>query len=436
MMEPGSNATVNPAPDMPNSSALWGEARYQIIEIGSWKVLGLRVLCLKRVCQILLDIFLTIGYPWGMVILLEHFIALIFLVVLLLVKAKKWGTGLDICLTLLVLLLFMVVLRLFSLLLLQFGILSKLLNERCDRMRFLTYCLPPPRKFIRSSYKGSAVLALVIVCGIFSAMIGLASAKVSSVTNSSLSSSKTSAQALQYAETQADIVRNTAYDDLSSKAKTQIAGTHFYEEVTVGAETAYKEDIQKKDCTVNVYSGSETIPRATLTITRLTKEENQASGVPVGTVITWASLNDPNENGTWLECNGQSCTAYPDLVKVLGSYTVPDYRGVFLRGLGSVTSKHYGTVQHQSNGLGELQGDAIRDIDGQFVVDDLVGSGTYHNTSHNGVFKAIASARYNAESSDKTWTGFWLKFDAAYVVPTSNEDRPINRAVRYFIKAA
>lgn len=161
-------------------------------------------------------------------------------------------------------------------------------------------------------------------------MMGLSSAKVSSATNSSLSSSKTSAQALQYAETQAGIVRNTAYDDLSSKAKTQIAGTHFYEEVTVGAETAYKEDIKKKDCIVNVYSGNETIPRATLTITRLTKEENQASGVPVGTVITWASANNPNENGTWLECNGQSCTAYPELVKVLGTDTVPDYRGVFL----------------------------------------------------------------------------------------------------------
>lgn len=267
-------------------------------------------------------------------------------------------------------------------------------------------------------------------------MMGLASAKVSSVTNSSLSSSKTSAQALQYAETQAGIVRNTAYDDLSSKAKTQIAGTHYYEEVTVGAETAYKEDIKKKDCIVNVYSGNETIPRATLTITRLTKEENQASGVPVGTVITWASANNPNENGTWLECNGQSCTAYPELVRVLGTDTVPDYRGVFLRGLGSVTSTHYGTVQHQSNGLGELQGDAIRDIYGQFVVDDIVGSGTYHNTSHNGVFKAVASARYDVNSSDKTWSGFWLKFDAAYVVPTSNEDRPINRAVRYFIKAA
>ena len=289
----------------------------------------------------------------------------------------------------------------------------------------------PPRKFIRSSHKGSAVLALVIVCGIFSSMMGLASAKVSSVTNSSLSSSKTSAQALQYAETQADIVRNTAYDDLSSKTKTQIAGTHFYEEVTVGAETAYKEDIKKKDCTVNVYSGSETIPRATLTITRLTKEENQASGVPVGTVITWASANNPNENGTWLECNGQSCTAYPELVKVLGTDTVPDYRGVFLRGLGSVTSTHYGTVQHQSNGLGELQGDAIRNIYGDFSTLDAGGieypTGAFQFAGEKGLYNACNSSMCN---------DYLVFFNAYYVVPTANEDRPINRAVRYFIKAA
>ena len=267
-------------------------------------------------------------------------------------------------------------------------------------------------------------------------MIGLASAKVSFVTNSSLSSSKTSAQALQYAETQADIVRNTAYDDLSSKTKTQIAGTHFYEEVTVGQEAAYKEDIKKKDCIVNVYSGSETIPRATLTITRLTKEENQASGVPVGTVITWASKSNPNENGTWLECNGQSCTAYPELVRVLGSSTVPDYRGVFLRGFGSVTSTHYGTVTHQSNGLGELQGDSIRNIYGRFVVDDIIGDGGYgHEFPPNGAFKVVGSANYDARSHD-TWAGHLLSFNASYVVPTANEDRPINRAVRYFIKAA
>lgn len=292
----------------------------------------------------------------------------------------------------------------------------------------------PPRKFICSSHKGSAVLALVIVCGIFSAMMGLSSAKVSSVTNSSLSSSKTSAQALQYAETQAGIVRNTAYYDLSSKAKTQIAGTHFYEEVTVSAETAYKEDIRKKDCTVNVYSGSETIPRATLTITRLTKEENQASGVPVGTVITWASANNPNENGTWLECNGQSCAAYPELVRALGSDTVPDYRGVFLRGLGSVTSTHYGTVQHQSSELGELQGDAIRNIYGDFSTLDAGDIEYPTGAFQHAIDKSIVNCGHVAWSS--TYNDYLVSFNAYYVVPTANEDRPINRAVRYFIKAA
>lgn len=187
---------------------------------------------------------------------------------------------------------------------------------------------------------------------------------------------------------------------------------------------------------INASLPSGTIPRATLTITRLTKEENQASGVPVGTVITWASANNPNENGTWLECNGQSCTAYPDLVKVLGSDTVPDYRGVFLRGLGSVTSTHYGTVQHQSNGLGELQGDAIRNIYGSFLVDDAVGLGGYDmNCPPNGAFKTGKHVNYDARSNAGP-AGYWLSFNASYVVPTVNEDRPINRAVRYFIKAA
>ena len=191
---------------------------------------------------------------------------------------------------------------------------------------------------------------------------------------------------------------------------------------------------------MNVYSGSETIPRATLTITRLTKEENQASGVPVGTVITWASANNPNENGTWLECNGQSCAAYPELVKVLGSYTVPDYRGVFLRGLGSVTStsKYYGTVQHQSAELGTLQGDAIRNIEGRFIVDDKVGLGGNGSLyPPSGAFKVGAhNAYYNSYAEWSSPDAYVLNFNASYVVPTANEDRPINRAVRYFIKAA
>ena len=255
-------------------------------------------------------------------------------------------------------------------------------------------------------------------------MMGLASAKVSSVTNSSLSSSKTSAQALQYAETQAGIVRNTAYDDLSSKAKTQIAGTHFYEEVTVGAETAYKEDIKKKDCTVNVYSGSETIPRATLTITRLTKEENQASGVPVGTVITWASAKNPTD-GTWLDCNGQSCAGYAELVSILGKSTVPDYRNRFLEG--SVTP---GTVLEAG----------LPDISGTFGNHghDQDGDNGRGGKRTSGAFKIIQSWCRPSAGRDSNG-GNTVLFQASLsnsIYGRSSTVQPPAVTVRYLIKAA
>lgn len=288
---------------------------------------------------------------------------------------------------------------------------------------------------VQNYRRGSALLAVVLVLAVVSSVLSIGTAKITQAAINSTGSNKATLQAQQFASSEADLIKSISYTDLTAQSRADISDSGFQREVILSDESDYSEQIKQKTATINVYKGSESLPRSTIKLTRYSVEQ-KASGVPVGTVITWASANNPNENGTWLECNGQSCTAYPELVRVLGFNTVPDYRGVFLRGLGSVTSTHYGTVQHQSNGLGELQGDAIRDIYGQFVVDDLVGSGTYHNTSHNGVFKAVAVARYDAKSSDNTWTGFWLKFDAAYVVPTSNEDRPINRAVRYFIKAA
>ena len=54
---------------------------------------------------------------------------------------------------------------------------------------------------------------------------------------------------------------------------------------------------------------------------------------------------------------------YPELVALIGG-NVPNYQGVFLRGYGGQTSYHYGAVGHWSAGLGELQGDAIRNITG------------------------------------------------------------------------
>lgn len=102
------------------------------------------------------------------------------------------------------------------------------------------------------------------------------------------------------------------------------------------------------------------------------------------------------------------------------------------------TSKYYGTVQHQSAALGTLQGDAIRNIYGRFIVDDKVGLGGNGSLyPPSGAFKVVGNdAYYNAYAEWSSPDACVLNFSASYVVPTANEDRPINRAVRYFIKAA
>ena len=74
---------------------------------------------------------------------------------------------------------------------------------------------------------------------------------------------------------------------------------------------------------------------------------------------------------------------YPELVALVGT-RVPDYQGIFLRGHGSQTSTHYGTVAYTSAGLGQLQGDAIREMKGEAVMAGGTGNGLY-----SGVFNSV-----------------------------------------------
>lgn len=147
--------------------------------------------------------------------------------------------------------------------------------------------------------------------------------------NSTLSNSKT-LQAQSYAVGKIDLLRSTAYSDLKAEGKTAISGTDFFQEVTLSSESNYTDSIKQKTATVKVYKGQETIPRAELKLTRYTAEQ-KVSGVPIGTVIAWPGTKNPTD-GTWLECNGQSCAGYSTLVSVLGKSTVPDYRNRFLEG--------------------------------------------------------------------------------------------------------
>ena len=138
-------------------------------------------------------------------------------------------------------------------------------------------------------------------------------------------------------------------------------------------------------------------------------------------VVAWTLSSNPSDS--YLECNGQVVDGnkYPKLYTLMKN--VPDYRGVFLRGLGG-----------NSAALGVTQGDAIRNITGYFGLESLVsGSSGYHPVG--GAF-SVTSGTNNHIGSDMIHSGATqINFNASFVVPTAEENRPINKAIRYFIKA-
>ena len=122
---------------------------------------------------------------------------------------------------------------------------------------------------------------------------------------------------------------------------------------------------------------------------------------------------------------------YPELVALIG-WNVPNYQGVFLRGYGGQTSYHYGAVGHWSAGLGELQGDGIREIWGEL---------SYLPRSRDGEVGQSGSLAFWNEGRNqwmndagKAPSGA-MNFYASRSTPVVGEVRPVNRAVRYLIRA-
>lgn len=123
---------------------------------------------------------------------------------------------------------------------------------------------------------------------------------------------------------------------------------------------------------------------------------------------------------------------YPELVAVVGA-SVPDYRGLFLRGHGSQTSTHYGTVTHSSAGLGQLQGDAIREIKGNAIMLGGTGNDLFSGVLSTSSFDPDIAWMSSSGNTRAQFRNF--EFQASKNAPSAQEIRPVNRAVRYLIRA-
>lgn len=156
-------------------------------------------------------------------------------------------------------------------------------------------------------------------------------------------------------------------------------------------------------------------------------------------MIAWPLATDPDgaDQDKWLDCDGRAVNSaiYPKLAAKM-THT-PNYAGVFLRGVGNQYSSHYGSVLHQAETLGELQGDSIREISGTFLnngnSDTYVG---FRPGQGTGVFKAYNRLGGVGSNEGAKQDGGMYDFYASRVVPVSNEIRPINKSVRWLIRAA
>ena len=98
------------------------------------------------------------------------------------------------------------------------------------------------------------------------------------------------------------------------------------------------------------------------------------------------------------------------------TFNLPDYRGYFLRGLGGNSETDFAIAQE----------DAIRNIKGYF--DGNTDDGA---TYKNGPFYTYSGASTGANGNSGPGV---IGFDASRVVPTAEENRPINKAINFFIK--
>lgn len=184
----------------------------------------------------------------------------------------------------------------------------------------------------------------------------------------------------------------------------------------------------KKTEKIDSYSKTESDTRYALKV-------NIPDGLPTGAYVLYSS--NSNIPSGFLRCDGSALdkTAYSALFAVIGytygrsgeKFLLPNFSdGKFMRSIGG-----------NAAALGTTQQDAIRNITGKFQTsaEDFYLETNPNTKNHRGWG---AFQRYDAQGSRPTITtvgkNLAYDFDASRVVPTANENRPLNMAVVVLIK--
>ena len=214
-------------------------------------------------------------------------------------------------------------------------------------------------------------------------------------------------------------------------------------DILVDSGRTIQAELDQKSDTNHTHEGGGLAPEITLEdagkVLAINKEGTGTewqvvSGNPTGAIIAWAGLTPP---AGYLECAGQILKRdiYKDLFKAIGTvwgttgednFQLPDFTSAarFLRSRGDGLE------------VGEVQGDAIRNITGKFDA-SLV---TYYAGNQGiklgkGAVESTYSTSVRAQIGGNGGYLADTQFDASKVVPTADENRPKSAVVMYCIKA-
>ena len=180
------------------------------------------------------------------------------------------------------------------------------------------------------------MLVNMVIVGMMMGLMATSFSQLASGQFSNMAAYRTAVQAYQVAEAKANEIGVTSYTSLASAARAVVAGaTTWQREVIVGAEVDLGGGNRQRPVTINVYSGAETVPRAS--IVKYPTSAGTAAGVPSGVIAVWRGSAATIPAG-WVLCNGANGT--------------PDLRSRFIYGAGGDvnTKSSYGTSWNAVNG--------------------------------------------------------------------------------------
>lgn len=179
---------------------------------------------------------------------------------------------------------------------------------------------------------------------------------------------------------------------------------------------------------------------------------NASLTFPPGIIIPFAGPVENIPEG-WLLCDGSAInrSEYANLYSAIGvcwgtgdgstTFNLPDLRGMFLRGVSGESGNDPDAENrivlidnggNTGNNVGSYQGDAIRNITGEFSTAQRLGG---WNMTPTGAFTMSALGGGMTYEHHKYYDGNpKMTFDASNVVPVGGDNRPKNVYVTYIIK--